>query len=163
LRIVVTAPSLQLLIFMFTLIRFVYGAIRIHEIFPDATANMRPWRVAWNVMGMLMLFIFFYIAGLSVQHAKSFYSSVIGVHLWDLVWFGVLVAGAGDLRKDLKGVMSTFLIVDAATVILLLVAIWLDHFLSIIGASVMVAVGTADLLWNRRFFFHPNSWTSSRS
>jgi len=114
-------------------------------------------------MGMLMLFIFFYIAGLSVQHAKSFYSSVIGVHLWDLVWFGVLVAGAGDLRKDLKGVMSTFLIVDAATVILLLVAIWLDHFLSIIGASVMVAVGTADLLWNRRFFFHPNSWTSSRS
>ena len=51
-------PSLQLLIFLFTLVRFVYGAYRTLEVVEESSEELERWVLIWNIPGMLMLFIF---------------------------------------------------------------------------------------------------------
>jgi hypothetical protein len=157
---VVTWPSLQLLIFLFTLIRFVYGAYRVHEVFEESPGAFEAWLVAWNMVGTLMLFVLFYLTGLSVQNAGPFYTSLVVVHCWDLLWFIIPAICSNKIDGDLKSVMRRFLAVDLLTVLLLVGLAFANYHLAITGAVVMVLVGMTDLLWNRRFFFHPNSWRS---
>src|SRR4051794_2488649 len=52
----------QLVVFLVTLLRFVYGAFRFHEEEPD---DLPRWVLVWNLTAMLLLFVLFYIAGLA--------------------------------------------------------------------------------------------------
>lgn len=159
---VLTWPSLQLLVFLFTLIRFVYGAYRVHEVFEDSTGVFEPWLVAWNMVGTLMLFVLFYLTGLSVQNASPFYASLVVVHLWDLLWFIIPAICSNKIHGDMRSVMRRFLAVDLLTAILLLVGLlFFPNHLRIAGTLIMALLGVVDLGWNRKFFFHPNSWRST--
>jgi hypothetical protein len=58
--------------------------------------------------------------------------------------------------------MRRFLAVDLLTAILLLVGLlFFPNHLRIAGTLIMALLGVVDLGWNRKFFFHPNSWRST--
>jgi hypothetical protein len=153
---VVKSPSLQLLIFLFTLVRFVYGAYRVHEVCEEISGTLASWITAWNIPGTLGLFLLFYINGLSVHNATPFYASLIVVHLWDLAWFVVPTAFSKKIDKDLKSVMRSFLVIDVVTVALLAVALAIQSYLAIAGALIMIAMGIIDFRVNRKFYFDQN-------
>jgi len=156
--------SFLLFVFLITLLRFVYGAYRFHEEAREASADIEPGVQLWNIFATLLLFVFFYITGLSIQHAEPFFIGLIVVHLWDLIWFIVTVVFTNSLGSNIKRVIRNFVIIDALTILLLAVTIsYLRDSYRNQAAFIMLVAAAADLLWNRKFFFHPEEWRKQNS
>lgn len=157
-------PSLQLLIFLITLIRFVYGAYRTLEVIEDSSEELEGWILIWNIPGMLMLFILFYITSLSVQHSEPFYAGMILIHLWDSIWFLLPAFLSNKLNQKMKTVMGKFLLIDILTMALLILIFIIKPSgiqFAIIGAILMVILAILDFWWNREFFFHRAEWKAT--
>lgn len=161
----VSVPASWLvLVFMVTLLRFVYGAYRINDEVQNTPNDVQGASARfWNLIATLVLFVLFYATGLSVRHARPFFIALLAIHAWDFVW---LVSMAIALRRErvLRNVMSKFIVIDTATVALLAFLIWYfpDHFR---GKAVvlMIALAVADFIWNANFFFHARDWRSRAS
>jgi hypothetical protein len=145
-------PSLQLLIFLITLVRFVYGAYRTLKVIEESPEELERWVLIWNIPGMLILFVLFYIASLSIQQPEPFYTSLIAIHIWDFFWFSILALFSHQFVFAHK-----FLMIDVLTLILLFSILnFSDDYLAISGAIAMVFLSVLDFLWNGSFFFYPN-------
>jgi hypothetical protein len=149
-----TATFLQLLIFLVTLIRFVFGAYRVHEEIEAPANKPERWVSAYSFVGTLVLFVLFYIAGLSVGSADLFYATLVLVHCWDLIWFILPAAFSDRLSPALKQACRKFLIIDVFTIpSLILVVAYAADYVSIIGGVLMLLLATVDFLWLRKFYF----------
>jgi hypothetical protein len=155
-------PSLQLFIFLLTLVRFVYGAYRTLEVIEESSEELERWVLIWNIPGMLVLFVLFYITSLSVQQPEPFYTGMILVHVWDLLWFIIPALFSDQLEQDMKHVMRKFLVIDILTVILLLLLLKFSGvYFAFTGAAVMVLLAALDFSLNRRFFFYRDKWRTT--
>jgi nucleoside 2-deoxyribosyltransferase len=149
------------LIFFLTLLRFVYGAYRFHE---SETGELGLVTRLWNIVGMMGLFILFYLAGLAIKAPVFFFTLIFFFHLWDLVWFFVVVYVFKSLPDELDNVAVRFMFLDAVTVVPLLLLFVFSGAITDkppggfplwLGCGLLVAVGVLDFLWNRRFYFPP--------
>jgi len=150
-------PSFQVFAFLITLVRFVYGAYRMHEGI-EQSPDLERWVLMWNIPGTLVLFTIFYLTGLSVLKPEPFYVCLGAVHVWDLLWFIVPAIFSDQLDKELKNVMRRFLLLDVITVVALVIMIECtdaDLSASIIGAVIMTVMASLDFWLNRVFYFHP--------
>jgi len=149
-----SAPSVQVFVFLITLLRFVYGAHRLLDCLETQQPKLEWWTSLWNIFGMLMLFVFFYMSGLSVRHPVPFYTCVVAVHVWDWIWFNRFTSSSDSLPTDVKVIMRRFMWLDAATVVALVpmiafiqtTAVWL-------GAIIMIILAVVDAWWNFSFLF----------
>ncbi len=162
LQTVLVPASLLLIIFLITLLRFVYGAYRFNDEAQESHTKLKSWAQLWNISATLMLFVFFYVTGLSIQHAKPFFIGLIVVHVWDLIWFVSTVVSSDILASNLRKVMQKFIVIDLVTILLLGLTMYLfnGHYRGK-AALVMLSLAFADLYWNRQFFFHPEEWRKS--
>lgn len=145
--------SLQVLIFLITLIRFVFGAYRVHEEYEKLHVKQMGWR-GWNFVGTLVLFILFYLAGLSIKNAQPFYACLVGVHLWDFIWFILPTFFCGHLDANLKSVLGKFLIIDFLTILFL--SIWVAFSTNTSyagGTAIMACSAIIDFWWLWKFYF----------
>jgi hypothetical protein len=150
--------SIQVVVMVFTFMRFVYGIYRLHEGHNELD-TLETWVIVWITPSLVVLLILFYIAGLCVPNPEAFYAALIGVHAWDIVAFLLPMA----LSKQLKGhpirhTFRRFLALDFLTVLVLTaVVLAMDNVreVSYIGAAAMVLFGIADFWWNHDFFFPP--------
>ncbi|HVG28280.1 MAG TPA: hypothetical protein VM864_01035 [Pyrinomonadaceae bacterium] len=157
LRVLNVPRSALLLVFLFTLMRFVYGSYRINDEVQTSTAEEGALPRFWNLIATLVLFVLFYAAGLSIRHAGPFFISLLAIHVWDLLW---LVSMALFSKvPGLKKVMRRFVYIDVLTIIALAASIWLtDSLHRNVAISLMFALGLADFVWNSDFFFRPALW-----
>ena len=153
-QIIWSTPLIQVVIFLLTLIRFIYGAHRILETVEESSPTLEWWANLWNILGMVMLFVFFYMTGLCVLHPIAFYSGLIAVHVWDFLWFLRFTSSSDALGKELKYVMRRFMWIDFLTVAILTVLVWpLRDWAVAGGAIVMVLLAVVDAIWNYKFLF----------
>ena len=154
--------SFLVIVFLLTLLRFVYGAYRFHEECQLGTTNLKSWAQLWNIAATLVLFVIFYLTGLSIQHAQPFYIGLIAVHLWDFIWFVSIVAWTGNLTGNLRKIMQNFIVIDVVTVVLLaLTLLFFSTKYRGKAAVVMLVLAIIDFIWNRKFLFHPEEWRAS--
>jgi nucleoside 2-deoxyribosyltransferase len=154
------APSFLLFIFLITLLRFIYGAYRFHEEAQQSSTKLGLKAQLWSIGATLVLFVLFYVTGLSIQHAKSFFLSLMLIHAWDFIWFTSMLV----LAKSLKRVAWTFILLDLLTILIIFVLIYLlpePH--RNIAAGMMLFLAAADLFFNREFFFQPEEWRKQNS
>lgn len=143
-------------------------AIRVwaHRILETAEASsnaLEPWTGFWNILGMFALFVLFYMTALSIAYPLRFYALFIAVHVCDLLWFGVLTAFSDRLGQELKKPMRRFILLDFATIgLLLMVVLFGKDYVALLGLIVMVTLAALDLRWNSNFFF-PKSATTPPS
>lgn len=152
--------SFLLFVFLVTLMRFVYGAYRFHEESHNAESNeLGSWSLLWNIFATLVLFVMFYLAGLSIRHAKPFFICLIAAHLWDLIWFATTLIAPNSMADSLKAVMRKFILLDLVTVLLLAILILAFRYHYRTKAAILLLLlSIADLYLNRSFFFHPEEW-----
>lgn len=147
--------SIQFVVFLLTLVRFVYGAYRVVEECDDTSGGIE----IWNIPGLLGLFVLFYITGLAVRHTEPFYVALAAVHAWDLGWFIMPSIFSDRLRQRMRTVVRSFLVFDVLTIGALLLPLFFARgYFEIIAPTFMVLVGVADFWWNRAFFFYPSQW-----
>jgi hypothetical protein len=154
--------SLLVIVFLLTLLRFVYGAYRFHEECQDSSTTLKPWAQLWNIAATLVLFVFFYLTGLSIQHAQPFYIGLIAVHLWDFIWFASIVVWTDNLTDILRKTMTKFIIIDVVTIGLLALTLFFTNKYRGKAAVMMFVLAIIDFAWNRKFFFHPAEWRASQ-
>jgi hypothetical protein len=150
--------SIQVIVMVFTFMRFLYGVYRLHEGHNELDA-LETWVKIWITPSLLVLLILFYIAGLCVQNPEAFYGALIGVHAWDTVAFVLPMAASPRLRgHPIRRTFRHFLLLDFLTILVLsAVTLAMDDAreVSHIGALAMVLFGVADFWWNHDFFFPP--------
>lgn len=146
--------SLQVIVLLLTLIRFVYGAYRVQE--ASQKVDLEKWVLPWIIPVLLVLFVFFYIAGLCVGNPVSFYASLVVVHAWDLLAFLLPIVWSDKLNQPLKKAIRLFIGIDLATIAVLLaltLCMAQTKPLSWWAASFMVVCAVIDFCLNRKFYF----------
>lgn len=151
----------QLGVFVFTYLRFVYGAYRYHEEEPDEPGF--PTLVL-DAVGMFILFIFLYLTGLAVKNTILFYELFIVFHFVDVLWFAV-AQWSRSLPSGLKKVGARFAVLDVIS-LCFLVAMWSLGLFSLqwqrclawVAGALFIVIGLADFWWNRDFYFFPRQW-----
>ena len=155
---VLNAPRSALLaVFLFTLLRFVYGSYRINDEVQNSPVEEGALPRFWNLVATLVLFVLFYATGLSVRHAGTFFISLLAVHAWDWLW--LMSMALFSEVAGLKKVMRRFVIIDTLTIVALASLIWLtDSIHRNVAIALMIVFGLADFALNRDFFFRPSVW-----
>lgn len=150
--------SLLVVVFLLTLLRFVYGAYRFHEECQESSTSLKPWAQLWNIAATLVLFVFFYLTSLSIQHAQPFYIGLIAVHLWDLIWFVSIVVWTDNLTGPLRNTMYKFIALDIVTIGMLMATLVFSPAYRGKASVIMLSLAIIDFIWNRKFFFYPAEW-----
>jgi nucleoside 2-deoxyribosyltransferase len=142
----------EFIVFLVTLLRFVYGAYRFHEAIPTHPP-LGPFVI--DTTGLIGLFIIVYAAGMCIRNAPAFYRFFLFFHVWDLVWFGLLQL-VFPLQGMLRDVATSFLIFDAITIIgLVPILYWAPAHkgaLQVLGGLLLLLVGAADIFYNYWFY-----------
>jgi hypothetical protein len=157
LRVIRVPRSWLLLVFLFTLMRFVYGSYRINDEVQNLPADEGALPRFWNLVATLVLFVLFYATGLSIRHAGPFFISLLAVHVWDLLW--LISMAVFSKVAGLRKVMRCFVVIDVLTIIALAASILTtDGVHRNVAISLMFVLGLADFVWNSDFFFRPSVW-----
>jgi nucleoside 2-deoxyribosyltransferase len=159
------AHPLEVFVFLFALLRFMYGAYRFHELGPTSA---RSNRVLWDLVFTVLLFIGFYFASLSIKYQPiQFYEIFAATHFIDLLWFLPLIrlpprlfSAGEDFGEEAA---PRFVVLDCATIFSFLGFFWWSglirslpapsHSLDWLGWT-LILIGVLDLWWNSRFYFH---------
>jgi hypothetical protein len=111
----------QFPVFIFTLLRFYWGAYRCNNEMPESQTK---GGLAINVLGAFLLFGGFYITAMSIQTTKLFYSLIVIFHVLDWLWFLIANAHVKKIDASLLTVTSCWQFFDLITVVLFLGASW---------------------------------------
>jgi hypothetical protein len=160
LRVIYVPRSALLLVFLFTLMRFIYGSYRISDEVQNLPADEGALPRFWNLVATLVLFVLFYATGLSIRHAETFFTSLLAVHAWDFIW--LLSMAIFSKVAGLKRVMWHFIIIDVLTIIALASSLWLtDGVHRNVAITSMFALGLADFIFDGDFYFRPAVWRAN--
>lgn len=112
--------TLNVVSFLTTMVRFVFGVFRIGEDMPPAKRLLIS---LVNFSSSLILFLGFYLAGLLIKDTAGFYHAIIAVHLVDAAWFMVARQAFfgkpfSDDEKALRKIFLQFFWIDIVTVVL---------------------------------------------
>jgi len=116
----------QFLVFLFTLLRFYWGAYRYNNEAPESQTRQE---LTINVVGAFLLFGGFYITAMTIQTTKLFYFLIAVFHLLDFFWFLLSNAYMKKLDEGIRKVISCWQIYDLITVSLFVGFAFWDYFL----------------------------------
>jgi nucleoside 2-deoxyribosyltransferase len=148
-------------IFLITLLRFVYGAYRFHEVL---RSHPPLWIFIIDAVGMIGVFIIVNLAGMCVRNALLFYGLFLLFHAWDFFWFTLLYI-LSPLPDDLARVAFSFIVFDLATMVFLgLVLRYLRASAALQYAAffLLLGIGLLDGWWNYSFYVSDN-WSVARN
>lgn len=151
----------QLLVFIFTVVRFYLGAYRYHEEQAE-TQGARDFIV--NFVGAIAVFVALYVAGMLIKTTSLFYVALVILHVVDLAWF-IYGMNYGVFQDGLRMVAGRFVMFDIITLVVLLIMGALDFFVPIqsyiyqfVSLTTLAAVGTWDFVWLWPFYANKPGW-----
>lgn len=151
---------LQLVVFLFTVIRFYWGSYRYHEGVQKEEGD-RQWVV--GLIGTVVLFSGFYVTGLTVRNSNLFYWSFAGAHFIDLLWF--VPARMWEKRSEIRTIWNWYILFDMLTLFLLALTLavgykWPDTgtVCRIISLSAIFTIGVCDVVIFWRYYRGEKVW-----
>ena len=153
----------QFLAFIFTLLRFYWGAYRCNNEMPESQTKVG---LAINVLGAFLLFGGFYITAMSIQTTNLFYSLIVTFHVLDWCWFLIANAHVKKIDASLLKVTSCWQFFDLITILLFLGASWGFDLLfppayyipQYFSLAVLFGVGIWDFTKFWRFYMDEPDW-----
>lgn len=113
----------QLLLLLFSLIRFYLGSSRYHDEMPETGGGATELLI--DLIGAIGVFISFYITSVFIKNPNLFYLGFGLIHFVDLVWFVIAMKWL-HLNSGMKKVAEWYIVFDALTLILLIGFLALD-------------------------------------
>jgi hypothetical protein len=104
----------QLFLFLFTIVRFYWGAYRYHEETPETGTQ----HFIVGIVGAVLVFSGFYITAVYVANTQLFYAGLFLVSVFDLVWFAVLFPWV-ESGNALRRTTSIWVALDLLTLLVL--------------------------------------------
>ena len=104
----------QLIVFLFTLVRFYLGSFRYHEEELETTSG--AWELLIDVVGAVGVFVSFYLASILIKTTNVIYAAFALMTLIDLAWFWVAKKYHG-LSKGMERVAELYIRFDLLTLI----------------------------------------------
>jgi hypothetical protein len=156
----------QLLIFLFTLVRFYLGSFRYHQKDPGITP--RPEEMMIDLIGVFGVFVSFYIAAVFIKTTGLFYVGFASIQIVDLLWF--LIAGAYlNLTDGMRKVADWYVFFDVLTLICLIAFFvleeywgpWPSYFPQWFALGATFAIGIWDLITLWPFYAGKKDWSDS--
>jgi hypothetical protein len=154
----------QLLILLFSLVRFYLGSTRYHEEVPETGGGV--YRLLIDLIGAISVFVSFYITSVLIKNTNLFYVGFGLIHIVDLGWFVVALLFL-DLKTEMKTVARWYIGFDALTVFVLVAFFALDtwwgpwprYFPQWLALGICFVIGLWDLkkLWP--FYAGRSGWT----
>lgn len=109
--------AVQLIVFLFTLVRFYLGSFRYHEEELDITTG--AWDVLIDVIGAVSVFVSFYLASIVIKTTNLFYGALVLMTVIDLLWFWIAKKYHG-LSKGMERVADLYIRFDVFSLISLI-------------------------------------------
>jgi len=152
----------QLLIFIFTLVRFYLGAYRYHQEEKEGDEGLT---FIIDFSGAIAVFVFFYVAATLIRTTSLFYLALIAMHLLDLIWFAC-AQNLLRVQPGIRKVTCRFLLFDLLTLLVLIALFpfpssewthgwYLWQFLSLVA---IFGVGIWDLVALWPFYVKAPGW-----
>jgi len=156
---------LQLLIFLFTLVRFYLGSFRYHQKEPDISGAAE---MAIDLVGMFGVFVSFYITAIFVRNTNLFYLGFGLIQIVDLVWF-MFARARLNLSPGMINVAGWYLFFDVITLIVLVVFFlleeyggsWPSYLPQWFALAGVLAIGIWDLVKLWPFYAGSPDWPAS--
>jgi len=104
----------QLIVFLFTLVRFYLGSFRYHEEELETTSG--AWELLIDVVGAVGVFVSFYLASIVIKTTNLFYAAFAIMTVIDLAWFWIAKKYHG-LSKGMERVAQLYIRFDLLTLI----------------------------------------------
>lgn len=154
---------MQFFVFFVLLARFYHGASRFNEEHPPATTVPRH---LLNLVGTFGLFCLFYVIAATVWTLDLFYMFIFGMHLFDAVWFFLVLLSLAPGSLLLQPVRA-FLLWDVLTCLIVGFMFWgsWKGFLTGIDLSfqwnvlyLLLAMSILDWVVLADFYFRPDEW-----
>lgn len=153
----------QLVVFLMLLARFYGGAYRYNQ---EQPPTMTMGMTIFNLFGTFGLFSLFYVISVNLWTTDLFYALILGAHIFDAIWFGVILWRL-ERGSALIDPVKYFLLLDLVTFVAYLVLsliFWRGFWdgshllLQVSLLSFLFAISLADwgVLWN--FYFRPEKW-----
>lgn len=153
----------QFVVFLVLLTRFYFGAYRINE---EQMQPLKAMDAGINLLGSFGLFMFFYVVTINLWKLDLFYVSIFLMHVFDLVWFVVLLVRL-PRQSPLHKTIGWFIAFDVLTLLLfvfLSLFLW-GYFiegtrplLQTVLLIVLLGVSAWDCFMLRAFYFNPERW-----
>jgi hypothetical protein len=161
-----TTVTGQLLILIFSLVRFYLGSSRYHQEEPEIEGGAAELVV--DLIGAIGVFVSFYIASVFIKNTSLFYVGFGLIHIVDLAWF-LIAKSYLPLNEGMEKVAGWYLFFDAITFIPLIGFFVLDtlwgpwswYFPQWLALGICFGIGFWDLkkLWP--FYAGTQGWQKS--
>jgi nucleoside 2-deoxyribosyltransferase len=156
---VLSDKSINVLAFLITIVRFVFGVYRLGEEFAGLTntgVKLSSVARAFSFSLSVVLFLAFYLSGLLITTVDGFYSGLFVAHVCDALWFTVMWLSwpRWPSNQTLKTIFGHFILIDVVTCELIAVMLlggpqkhheW-------VGLVIMLAVAALDTKLHAPFF-----------
>lgn len=148
----------QLLVFLFTLLRFYFGSLRFHQLCKRTEHHRSFMPLLYDVTSNSIIFIGLYLAAKAIRSTDIFYWYVAAFHALDVLWFSVLLAVEG-IPFNLRRIVKRFVVYDLITIGTFVAAVFEFNFSGrsqyygqwlVLG--VLTVVGLVDFKQNKRFY-----------
>jgi hypothetical protein len=146
--------AVQLIVFLFTLVRFYLGSFRYHEEELEITTG--AWDLIIDVIGAVGVFVSFYLASIVIKTTNLFYGAFILMTLIDLLWFWIAKKYHG-LSEGMERVAELYIRFDIFTLIALIGFFVVEEYFGprpfyssqLVVLVILFAIGCIDmkLLW----------------
>jgi hypothetical protein len=153
----------QLIVFLFTLVRFYLGSFRYHEEELEITTG--AWDVLIDVIGAVGVFVSFYFASIVIKTTNLFYGALVLMTLIDLLWFWIAKKYHG-LSKGMERVAELYIRFDVFSLIALIGFFVVEEYFGprpfyssqLVVLIILFAIGCIDmkLLWP--FYSGQSEW-----
>ncbi len=148
----------QLLVFLFTLVRFYLGAYRFAR---HSTGNGIPEATA-TVVGTFVLFSGFYVTSLTLRSQTLFYWAVVVFHVVDFIWF-FIAHTLLRVPKELGAIVGLWKVFDVTTIVGIVLSLC---FLPGTGGrwaslALLLSVGALDFFMLKSFYLDEPDWKTA--
>jgi hypothetical protein len=139
----------QLVLFLFTIVRFYWGTYRYHEETPETGTQ----HFIAGIVGAVLVFSGFYVTATYVANTQLFYAGLFLTSMFDLVWFAVLFPWVKSGDK-LRRVTSIWVAFDLLTLLVLGVFLFVHCgsclWIQVIVLLMLLLIGLGDIwyLWD---------------
>jgi hypothetical protein len=153
----------QLLLFVFTLVRFYLGSFRYHQKEQEITSG--PTAMMIDLVGAFGVFVSFYVSAIFIKTSNLFYFGFGLIQIVDLLWF--LIAGAYlNLSSGMQKVAGWYVFFDVLTLFVLIVFFvleeswspWPSYLPQWIALAGVFAIGIWDLITLWPFYAGSPDW-----
>lgn len=152
----------QLVVFLFTAVRFYWGTYRYHE--ETQSHGLHGAHFVFGMFGAILVFSGFYVTSVYITNVVLFYGGFLLFHVFDLLWFLCLERWGGH-DHALKDVSRAWIGFDIVTIVLLVACVLAliefpqHYWVQVVTLGAVFGIGVFDLksLWK---FYTKDSWGS---